>query len=282
MKATSIGSNNFGAYIEAFDAKSCTPESISTLKKYLSEYKFISILDQDITLHEYETLAKYFGEPLDQIFVDHLPNHPHIIEVSRVPNETSVLFGQTWHSDFTFLPKPPTFTLLYGRIIPESGGNTLFCDQVRAYELLPRDLQLYIQTHTSSHQAAAFSTGGARSSVEFENQSSMKFKHLMQSFDQKYFEPHSHPMIYEDQQTSRTAIYVNSYSKRIDNVSAEESTRVMNEILKYQLHEENLVSLKWYPNMITIWDNRLVMHKATLDYNANRKLYRMVVREKTN
>ena len=51
------------------------------------------------------------------------------------------IFAEVFHTDWSFLDIPPAGTCLYGITIPPIGGNTLFADQVRAYESLPSSLR---------------------------------------------------------------------------------------------------------------------------------------------
>ena len=65
---------------------------------------------------------------------------PHVAQVLREADEQTPLFAETWHSDWSFLPSPPSATVLYGDVIPPVGGDTLFgvpIDQLRqAFEVI--------------------------------------------------------------------------------------------------------------------------------------------------
>jgi sulfonate dioxygenase len=41
-----------------------------------------------------------------------------------------------WHSDVTYENQPPGTTFLYALDVPDAGGDTLFVNQVKAYERL--------------------------------------------------------------------------------------------------------------------------------------------------
>jgi len=281
MKLKELNDVDFGAYLSDLDITNVSDQDIHDIKRLISKYKFIGILDQNIDFYQYESFACKLGSPIDNVFVEPIDDHPYIIEVSRLPEEKSAYFGQKWHADFTFLPHPATYTLLLGREIPKVGGDTPFADQVRAYNNLPCDLKEYILSHTATHQAGTYTNGTERSSVEFRNSSSMKFKQQNDgSYDQKYLKPFSHPMVYTTSD-GVNAIYCNSYVHFIDDVSTEESTVYLDRIRKEQLRKEYIQTLKWYPNMLAVWDNRLCLHKAPRDYTEKRILYRMLVVDKS-
>src|SRR5699024_12801806 len=53
---------------------------------------------------------------------------PIFIAVQKLPHET-VNFGGIWHSDTTYLERPPMGTMLIAREIPPAGGDTMFANR---------------------------------------------------------------------------------------------------------------------------------------------------------
>ena len=49
---------------------------------------------------------------------------------------------------------PPAGTALFGITIPPHGGDTLFADQVKAYEEMPDELREKVEDLTAIHSAA--------------------------------------------------------------------------------------------------------------------------------
>lgn len=253
------------------------------LRNLISQYKFVGIRDQSTDLYKLEKFAQTMGTPIDNVFVEPVPDHPNIIEVSRLPGEKSVYFGQGWHADFTFLPRPATHTILLGAEIPEVGGDTLFADSVQAYDSLDQDMKDFLASHTASHIARSYLPGSTRSNVEFRQQSSMKFKQLDDNgFDPKYLQPFSHPMVYTDSSSGTKAIYSNAYVQYIDGLSDEESKAKLKQLHKIQTNPDFVSTLKWHPNMIAVWDNRICIHRAPRDYTEKRMMYRMLIVEHPN
>ena len=72
-------------------------------------------------------------------------------------------FGEwEWHSDMSYVPVPPTFSLLHARVIPEEGGDTGFCSQVMAAHALPSTLRAQIANLTAKHDSTFGSSGELR------------------------------------------------------------------------------------------------------------------------
>ena len=46
-----------------------------------------------------------------------------------------------WHTDVTFVDRPPAFTLLHAVVIPPVGGDTIWANTVSAYQDLPPELR---------------------------------------------------------------------------------------------------------------------------------------------
>ena len=84
----------------------------------------------DIALEQFTLAMGGFGH---DPFFDPIPGHDHIAAIQREANETSTIFAENWHSDWSFQEKPPAGTCLRAVEIPPVGGDTLFCDQVAAY-----------------------------------------------------------------------------------------------------------------------------------------------------
>ena len=79
--------------------------------------------------------SRLFGELEIHVREEYLsPNHPELLIVSNVKKNgkpIGILSDHEvgWHHDQIYLPRPAVGSLLYSVKIPDSGGNTAFCDQ---------------------------------------------------------------------------------------------------------------------------------------------------------
>ena len=75
------------------------------------------------------------------------PGYPDIYVVSNVLDKKGDPIGAlgageaVWHTDMSYLDKPPDASMLYALEIPPTGGNTWFCGMQAACDALPADLQ---------------------------------------------------------------------------------------------------------------------------------------------
>ena len=63
--------------------------------------------------------------------------------------------GIHWHTDVTFVKRPPLGSILRAVVVPPAGGDTLFSDQQAAFESLSPALQGFLSTLTAVHDGRA-------------------------------------------------------------------------------------------------------------------------------
>jgi taurine dioxygenase len=96
--------------------------------------------------------ARYFAEPAYYPFVEGMPDFPQIFELRKEPDMT-VNVGGAWHSDTTYLDKPPIGTMLYARKVPAYGGDTMVANQYLAYETLSAGMRKMLNGLTGIYSA---------------------------------------------------------------------------------------------------------------------------------
>ena len=91
----------------------------------------------------------------------------------------------------------------------------------------------------------------------------------------------SHPLIRPHTETGRPAIYSTAgYIERFEELGEEESKKLLRDLYRYQGSAQFVYRHKWQPNMLVMWDNRSVLHKATGGYDGfDRLLYRTTISE---
>lgn len=76
---------------------------------------------------------------------------------------TDAFYGEwEWHTDMSYIPDPPTFTLLHSRQVPAEGGDTGFCSQVLAAASLPAGLRARVEGKRIKHDSTYSSNGELR------------------------------------------------------------------------------------------------------------------------
>ena len=107
-----------------------------------------------LTPEDLERVAQYFGEVGEDPFFGHIDGYPNICAIQRDADEKTPIFAEIFHTDWSFMAVPPAGTALFGITIPPHGGDTLFADQVKAYEEMPDELREKVEGLTAIHSAA--------------------------------------------------------------------------------------------------------------------------------
>ena len=109
----------------------------------LIENKVIFFRDQKISPIQHINFAKSFGdiEPPHPVY-PHVDEYPEIVLLEN--DEQNPPDTDEWHTDLTFNPNPPFASILYSKIIPQYGGDTLWTCLSSIYEALPIELKKYL------------------------------------------------------------------------------------------------------------------------------------------
>ena len=130
-----------GALISGVDLRDdLGAERIAQIRQALLDHQVIFFRDQTLTPAQYLHFARLMGEPVEYPFVKGLADFPEIIQVTKLEHERTN-FGGIWHSDTAYLDHPPMGSMLLAREVPPFGGDTLFANQVLAFESLSPGMQ---------------------------------------------------------------------------------------------------------------------------------------------
>ncbi|MCH1568656.1 MAG: TauD/TfdA family dioxygenase [Alphaproteobacteria bacterium] len=239
------------------------------------ENKVIAFPDQQMTDADLERFTLAFGSFGEDPFFGHIDGHENIAAIQRNADETTPIFAESFHSDWSFMEVPPAGTCLFGITIPPQGGNTLFADQVTAYERLPDALRDKADNLTAIHSAElGYAPNGAYGDDDQEGGRSMK---IIPS--ERAREKREHPFVRTHHETGNKALFSSaSYIQAFAGMEKEESDALMIEFYGHQSKEELIYSHKWSANMLVMWDNRSLLHAATGGYDGyDRLLHRTTI-----
>src|SRR5512137_2015049 len=108
-----------GAAVHGIDLRQpLSADTVAEIRNAWLQHQVLAFPDQALSLDDLERIALHIGPFGTDPFFGSVPGHPHIAQVRRDAGETTPIFAETWHSDWSFLPVPPQATLLYGNVIP--------------------------------------------------------------------------------------------------------------------------------------------------------------------
>jgi taurine dioxygenase len=257
----------FGA--EVTDVDLSVPLSADTLRaieEAFAEHSVLCFRNQALDVGTFEAFALQFGTFGDTPFITPMDGHPDVLRLLRRPDETGPLFGSGWHSDWSFQPRPPSATLLYGVDIPPAGGDTAFISQHLAYEALSDTMKGLLEGLRGMHSARR-SYGPDGTFGRHDPNRSMEIVG-----DESALKVTTHPLVRTHPLTGRRALFVNDvYTIGIEGLHPEESRALLDMLLAHSRRIEFSCRVRWQPGTLTMWDNRVTQHFAIDDYAGHRR-----------
>ena len=268
-----LSRNGIGVEVTNFSLSDLTEENISFLRSKWVEYGLIVFPELPLSHDEFKDFALSFGDFGDDPFISSLPDYPNIAEIKRSANEKATPFGGTWHSDWSFMKKPPSATLLHSKIIPPVGGNTLFANTERSFAALPEEMKNKLRNLKVIHSAKIPYADDGFYALEKEERS-MK---ILPSKEAKA--TFSHPMVKIHPETNKECLFINPvYTINIEGLSEDESQQLLWELYEHMIQDKFVYEHVWNEDMLIMWDNRTVMHQATGGYDGyDRLLHRITL-----
>ena len=265
-----------GATITGIDlSRDLSDDQVAEIRAHWLEHKVVAFPDQTLQPEDLERTARYFGDIGEDPFFGHIEGYPNICAIQRDADETTSIFAENFHTDWSFMKLPPAATTLYGITIPPQGGDTLFADQVKAYEDMPDDLRSRVEGLTAIHSAAlGYAPDGVYGDSDQDNGRSMQIKP-----SEKARETCPHPLVRRHRETGRKALFSSAaYIQSFEGMALEDAQALLMELYQYQTQEKFLYRHQWQPNMLVMWDNRSLLHAATGGYDGyDRLLHRITI-----
>jgi taurine dioxygenase len=265
-----------GAEITGLDlSQPLTSETIAEIRAAWLEHHVLVFPEQILTNDDLERFTYSFGAVAEDPFIQPIAGREHIIAVQRRADETTSIFADVWHTDWSFQQNPPIGTCLYGITIPPIGGNTDFANQKLAYASMPAELKAKLAGKIAIHSATGgYSPDGLYSDADAEADRSMK---IVVSDDAR--ETQNHPLVQAHPESGKEGVYgCLGYIVGIDGLDQTDTFNLLMELHEWQTKAEFVYSHPWQENMLVMWDNRSVLHKANGGYEGyDRLLHRTTI-----
>ena len=243
-----------GAFINDLDlTKPLTDEDNEHLYKALSEHEVLFFRDQNISFANHRSFASSFGSMQTHPAYPTIESFPEITILENDEKNPSKI--EEWHTDMTFKKNPPLGSILIGKIIPETGGDTMFSSLSKAYDDLSQEWKERLEEMNAIHSFEF----GFKESLEEEGGRERLADALKEN------PPVSHPVIKQHPVTGRKVIYVNRLFT--SHIEEDDSKNSILSFLFDHIHQEKFqYRFSWENNSIAFWDNRSVLHKPVNDY----------------
>jgi taurine dioxygenase len=276
--------NAVGAEIRGVDlARPVPAELAAALQRAWLDHLVLLFRDQYLDAAHYLDAARIFGAPVEGgkrryaraagLALDE--QFPELSILSNLDKETGRPVKDNgdlgslevvWHSDNSYVEKPPAGSCLYSLEVPIRSGNTSFNNQYLAYETLPDDLKRAIAGRRSKQDASRNSAGVLRPGLK------------------KPERPEDvpgpmHPLVRIHPDTGRRALYLGRRrvypSQFIEGLDAMESETMLDRLWAHATRPELAWTHVWRRGDFLVWDNRCAMHyREEVDDSQRRVMFR--------
>ena len=269
-----------GAIVTGLDLTAPLSEHcVAQLRSHWLQWQVLVFPDQAMDDNDLERFSRYFGEFGLDPFFEPIADHPHVCEISRRADEKAPLFAENWHTDWSFQAVPPAATCLLGLTIPPSGGDTDFINQQQALQAMPPALRRKLEGRQAIHSArTAYAPSGIYGKREKGSDRSMKIR-----YSEEALATQPHPLIRPHPETGAETLFgCLGYIVGIEGMAEVDAVDLLLELHAWQTREEFQYRHRWQANMLVMWDNRSVLHKANGGYKGyDRILHRTTIADRS-
>ncbi len=247
-----------GAEITGVDlASDLGDDVVAEIRQAWLQHLVVFFRDQALGPDEFLAFARRIGDPMEYPFVKGIEGYPEIISVTKLPHET-VNFGGIWHSDTTYLQRPPMATMLVAREVPPHGGDTMFADMYAAYDSLSPGMRRLLDGLRAVNSSALADVSKTRED---------RIRDQGNDPGQQYLA--EHPVVRTHPETGRKALYVNpAHTSSFADMTEDESRALLEYLFRHSTRPEFTCRFQWAVGSVAMWDNRCAMHNPINDYHG--------------
>jgi alpha-ketoglutarate-dependent taurine dioxygenase len=273
-------SGAIGAEVRGIDLREqIDDEVIADLRTLWLRYKVIFFPGQHLSPEQHRAFAARFGEltPAHPV-IPGIDGYPEVFEIDYTKAaELYASYGDVarrrssavgWHTDVTFVERPPAGSLLNAVVIPPAGGDTLWSNQVAAYEALSPAFQEFLLGLRAVHDGKAqFGALLERRDGDGEWDGEV--------YDQ--LRPVEHPVVRTHPETGERALFVNpGFTSHVVGLEPDESEALLSFLYRHSTGPEFTVRYHWQAGDLGFWDNRATQHSVVGDFAGHHRVIQRV------
>ncbi len=253
-----------GAEIVGLDVRNITDDARQALHQALLDHHLLVIRNQPTADADLVELGKSFGHIVKARMVSPLTGRDDIMVISNI-REDGKPVGQlpdgemAFHIDQIYREIPCKGAALHAVEIPKEGGDTMFSNNVRAYDQLPDTMKKRLE--------------GLKATHSFQYGETLK-ENRVDSPDRPHY---THPLVRRIPENGKRALAVcRLMTDRIEGLPEDESRSLIEDLCDRVEDRTNIYSHEWRVGDILIWDNRCTSHARTDVATTERRLMKRV------
>jgi taurine dioxygenase len=248
-----------GAQVDGVDLAEITPEEFRQLYDIWRKHHVLVMRGQRLTDAQFERFSAMLGEldppPNQGAGRKNVPGHPNLYVVSNRKDATGEPLGAlgdgeaAWHTDMSYLERPPFASMLYAVELPSTGGDTWFAGMPAALRSMPADLRLRISRLAIKHDGTYDSGGSVRKGVVPNDDPVQSVGTL-------------HPIVIAQPESGEQTLYLGRRRNAwIAGLPLDESERLLNIIWSYATADAVTLRHRWQLGDVVLWNNLTTMHR---------------------
>lgn len=156
--------------------------------------------------------------------------------------------NQLWHTDSCFKIPPALTSVLSGRTVATTGGETEFTSMRLTWERLPEAMRKKLDNAYAWHDYAH-----SRGKIA---------PHLASERERSAMPAVCWRMRWRNPANGRDALYIASHTCGIDGMERSEALRLIDELTAFATQPAHIYQHRWQPGDVIMWDNRATMHRG--------------------
>jgi taurine dioxygenase len=268
-----------GAEIARVNLGRLDDETFEEIKKAWLEHLVVFFRDQNITPEQQLAFAKRFGDIHHHPFMKGMDEYPDILEIIKEEGDTKA-FGEVWHTDQMFNPKPAKATILYAKETPDAGGDTLFANMYMAYDTLSEPMKALlsgVKTWNVGDRKKLMDGEKAGITREGRYAGNEKMSAKLRDPGDLVTEA-AHPLVRTHPETGRKALYISNHTQTLQGFKGAEARPIIDFLRAHAVEPEFTCRFRWQVGSLAIWDNRCTQHRALNDYpGKRRRMHRITI-----
>lgn len=256
-----------GAEVGGVDLGALDEAAFEAIAAALVEHEVLFFRDQDLSPEQHRRFAQRFGPLQTHGAYPHVDGVPELTILESDRENPSKI--EKWHTDMTFRRRPPLGSILRARIVPETGGDTLWMSLSAAFDALSPAMQSFLVGLSAEH---SFEHGFRESLAEPGGRERLADMVAANP-------PVRHPVVRVHPVSGRRCLFVNSlFTTHIVELTPGESDALLAFLYAHMEREEFSCRFSWRANSVAFWDNRSTQHRPVNDYwPARRRLERITI-----
>ncbi|MEU3721467.1 TauD/TfdA family dioxygenase [Streptomyces sp. NPDC031705] len=241
------------------------PETVAEIRAALLAHKVVFFRGQDhLDEAGHEAFARLLGTPVA---------HPTVPSADGryalgIDSHHGARANQ-WHTDVTFVPAYPAFSILRAVTVPPYGGNTLWANTATAYSHLPEPLRALADglraLHSNEYDYAALRPDALPEALAQYREVFTSTAFLTE-----------HPVVRVHPETGERTLLLGNFVQRIQGLTGRDSRTLLDLFQAHIESPENTVRWQWRTGDVAIWDNRATQHYGVDDSDDHERTLRRV------